>query len=320
MMTRNNLPSTFFLTLTLWLGFALWPATAATKAESIAAVVNHGVVTISDVNARLTLIAKTTGMPESKELMNKLRPQILDSLIEEQLRTQEAERLGLAVEEKEIDNGFSQIAKQNNIPPDTFRKMLGQQGISISTMRDQIKAQIAWQKIIQKRIRPRVNVTDSDIDTELESLKGKINTDQYKLAEIYLPVLDIKQSGQVRSTAQNIFDQLQVTPQAFGKYAKEFSASPGAAQGGLIGWITAGQLPEELDKALPTLVKDKVAAPIQTKTGYYILLLLDKRRLEAGKMPTRDEITEKIGVGRMERAARKYLIDLRAAAFIEKRV
>ena len=294
------------------------PVLAAGK-ESIVAVVNKGVITASDVKARMDLIAASSGLKPSKELDEKLRPQIVDMLIDEQIRSQEAERLGLKVEPKEVDGGFEQIAKQNNIAPDVFKKALQERGINVNTMRDQIKSQLAWTKVIQKRIRPKVDITDADIDSELDRLKENIGKDQFNVAEIYLPVTDPKKMNDAKNFAAKLAEQLKAEPEAFPKAARQFSQSPGASQGKSIGWVMTGVLPKEVDAVLPTMEKGTISAPIETQTGLYIVKLNDKRQLEADKLPTRDDLTEKLGMERMERAQRRYYLDLRSQAFIEKR-
>lgn len=291
----------------------------ASGKESIVAVVNKGVVTASDVKARMDLIAISSGLKPSKELDEKLRPQIIDVMIDEQIRLQEAERLGLKIDPKEIDDGFAQIARQNNIPADAFKKALEQRGIKIDTMRDQIKTQLAWTKVIQKRIRPKVEVTDSDIDNELQNIKDKIGKDQFKVAEIFLPVAEQNKKLETKNFATKLSEQLQSDPSAFMKAARQFSQSPGANQGKTIGWVMQGVLPKEVDTVLPSLQKGKVSAPIETLTGYYIVLLEDKRQLANDKLPSREEILEKIGMQRMDRAQRRYYMDLRSQAFIDKR-
>ncbi len=293
-------------------------AMAAGK-ESIVAVVNKGVITASDVKARMNLIAASSGLKPSKELDDKLRPQVVEMLVDEQIRSQEAERLGLKIDDKEVDDGFASVAKQNNIPADVFKKALQQRGININTMRDQIKAQLAWTKVVQKRIRPKIEVSDSDIDSELDRLKDKIGKDQFKVAEIFLPVADPSKKESVKNFATKLSEQLKAEPQAFPKAARQFSQSPGAAQGRSIGWVMSGVMPKEVDAVLPTLAKDSVSSPIETLTGYYIITVQDKRQLAADQLPSRDELLERVGMERMDRAQRRYYMDLRSQAFIEKR-
>lgn len=294
-------------------------AAAPSSKETIVAVVNKGVITESDVKARMDLIAVSSGLKPSKELDEKLRPQIVDMLIDEQIRSQEAERLNLKIDPKEVDSGFEQIAKQNNIPADVFKKALEERGIKVNTMRDQIRTQIAWTKVVQKRVRSKIEITDADIDSELDRMKENIGKDQYNIAEIYLPVTDPTKLSQAKTFAAKLAEQLRAEPDAFSKAARQFSQSPGANQGKSIGWVMQGVLAKEVDAVLPTLEKGTISSPIETSTGLYIIKLQDKRQLAADQLPSREDITEKLGMERMDRAQRRYYQDLRAQAFIEKR-
>ena len=289
--------------------------------ESIVAVVNQDVVTSSDLTARLNLIAASTGLPPSKELNDKLRPQVLDMLIDEQIKMQEAKRLRVKVSDEEIEQGFQSIAQQNNIPPDVFKKALSQRGIKLSTMHDQIEAQLAWTKIVQKRVRPRVEVSDADIDSELAQMEENVGRDQYRVAEIFLPHSNESgNDGDVRALARKLSDQLQQQPDAFPKVARQFSQSAGAEQGGMIGWVFGSQMAEEVEKVLPTLTKGQVSQPVETAAGYYILYLLDKRQISQETMPSREDVMQRIGTQRLDRAQRRYLMDLYSASFIERRI
>ncbi|MBE2190717.1 MAG: peptidylprolyl isomerase [Alphaproteobacteria bacterium] len=288
--------------------------------ESIVAVVNQGVVTASDLNARLNLIASSTGLQPSKELNDKLRPQVLDMLVEEQIKMQEAQRLNISVESTEIDSGFEMIAKQNNIPVDVFKKALTQHGVRLSTLRSQIEAQLAWTKVVQKRVRPRVEVSDADIESEIEQLRANIGKNQYRLAEIFLPVADGTKSSDVKALARKLSDQLAQTPEAFQKVARQFSQSAGAEQGGMIGWVFGGQVSKEVETVLPSLTVGKVSSPVETPAGFYILLAVDKRQISEDTLPSHDDVMQRIGTQRLDRAQRRYMMDLFSASFIEKRI
>lgn len=288
--------------------------------ESIVAVVNQGVVTASDLNARLNLIASSTGLQPSKELNDKLRPQVLDMLVEEQIKMQEAQRLNISVESTEIDSGFEMIAKQNNIPVDVFKKALTQHGVRLSTLRSQIEAQLAWTKVVQKRVRPRVEVSDADIESEIEQLRANIGKNQYRLAEIFLPVADGTKASDVKALARKLSDQLAQTPEAFQKVARQFSQSAGAEQGGMIGWVFGGQVSKEVETVLPSLTVGKVSSPVETPAGFYILLAVDKRQISEDTLPSHDDVMQRIGTQRLDRAQRRYMMDLFSASFIEKRI
>ena len=292
----------------------------ATNTQGIAVIVNQDAITQSNVNDRMKLIATSTGMPDTKELMDKLRPQVIDMLVEEQIKLQEAKRLKLTVTQEEINGGFTQISQQNNIPAEDFKKMLKARGIRIGTMEDQIRSQIAWGKVVQKRVRPQIDVSDADIDSQLELLRSKMGKAEYRLANIYLPFNEEKKQGEVKAFADKVVGQLRQQPELFPRVAIQFSQAPGAAQGGVMGWVSEGELATELDEKLPSLTVNEVSDPIKTLSGYYILLVREKRQMTEENLPTREALTERIGTERLDRGQRRYLMDLRSSAYIESRV
>ncbi|PZP55969.1 MAG: rotamase [Micavibrio aeruginosavorus] len=288
--------------------------------EGIAVVVNSDAITNSDVDERMKMIAASTGIANNPDMMDKLRPQIIDMLVDEELKMQEARALKIKVSKAEIDGGFEEIAKNNNIPAEQFRQMIEKSGIRMSTMNDQIEAQIAWGKVVAAKIRPKVEVSDSDIDSEIDKLKAKMGQAQYRVAQIYLPVNDAGKEKDIVNFATKLVAQLRQQPEAFGKAAQQFSQAPGAKKGGDMGWIEKGQMPSEVDAVLDTLGPNQISDPIKSQNAYYILTVNEKRQMTEDMLPKREEILQRIGLQRMERAARRYMLDLRSSAFIETRV
>ena len=306
--------------LTLLSLAVLFPAAVQANSEGIAVIVNSDAITNSDVDSRMKMIAASTGMPRTPEMMDKLRPQIVEMLIEESLKMQEARRMKIKVSKEEVDGGLAEIAKNNNIPVDDFRQMITKSGIDINTMYDQIRAQIGWGKVVAASVRSKIEVTDKDIDTELEKIRGKLGTEQFKIAQIYLPVNNAKKEDDLRNFATKLASQLREQPEAFGKAAQQFSQAPGAKQGGQMGWVEKGQLPLEIDTALNTAEAGTIAGPIKAQNAYYILNVQEKRVMTEEMLPKREEVLQRIGTQRMERGARRLMMNLRSTAFIESRV
>jgi peptidyl-prolyl cis-trans isomerase SurA len=295
-------------------------STAQAGREGIAAVVNNVAITNSDVNDRLKLIILSTGLPqENKELVERVRGQVVDMLVDESLRVQEAKRLDITVTDADIDDGFKQIAANNNTDADKFKAGLKARGIRLETLADQIRAQVAWGKVVQREVRPKVEVTDADIDTEIEQLRRNIGKTQYLLAEILLTVDESRNANEVETFAANLAAQLKKQPENFPRAAREFSQASGAQQGGNMGWVLADQLPPELAVALTDLQDKSISTPIRTNLGYHILLVRERRTVSESLIPKREEIMQLLGNMRLERAARRYYQDLRSSSFIEKR-
>lgn len=299
---------------------AIAPQSALARSESIAAVVNDQAITSSDLAARLKLIMASSRMPDTSEVREKLRPQVLDILIDEKIRMQEANKLGIKISDAEIDQALETVAQRNKLSKDQFLAAMQHDGVSPRTMRQQIEAQLAWNGVIQQKIRPKIEITDKQIDDMLSRLSSRIGTEEYFVGEIFLPVENQKDESRVRQLAQKLYTQITQGGAPFGPVAAQFSQGANAAQGGMIGWVQAGQLPEELDKKLKSMPNGAVSTPIRSLTGYHILYLRDKREISENTLPSRDQILNKLGLDEMERRQRRFFLDLKSEAFIDKRV
>jgi len=292
----------------------------AVRSEGIAVVVNEDAITHSDVNDRLALIIASSGLPNSEEIRQRLTPQIIGALVDEQIRLQEARRLDIKINQPEIDRGFAAVAQQNNFSPEQFREMIKKGGLNIKTMEAQIRAQIAWSKVVQKRLRPQVIVSDNDVDNHLERLRSNTGKPEYLVSEIFLPIENPKEEAQSRQLAMDLVSKIREGKAPFFKVAQQFSKSAGSAQGGDLGWIAQGQLAQELDQILPTIGKGQVSNPVRTISGFHILTVRDERIVTTENLPGRDQVMSALGLERLERLQRRYLLDLKSAAFIENRL
>lgn len=295
------------------------PALAKSQ-EGIAIVVNQDAISASDVRERMKLIMASTGLPPTKELQEKIKPQIINMLIEEQLKNQEAKRLKVETTQAEIDEGINMVAQQNNMSGAQFKQMIGSRGIQVKTLEGQVKSQVGWSKVISKSLRPRVEVTDMDIRAERERLTSNVGQTQYLVSEILLASDDPKKDGEVAAFANKLVSQLRQQPEAFPRVAQQFSQAAGAAQGGNLGWIMEGQMETELETILKTMNPGQITDPIKTLSGYHIMVLREKRQIQADQLPTDEEILNRLGTERLDRLQRRLLLDLRTSAFIETRV
>lgn len=288
--------------------------------RGIVAVINDDVLTDSDLKNRMHLVMVSSGLPDTREIRTKLVGQVMGNLINEQIMLQEAEKYGIKVGQQEIDNGFAQIAMQNNMDVEKFKNMLGRVNADLDSMFHQVKAQLAWGKVVKARLRPRIVISERDIDDALERIRAKIGTTEYFVAEIYLPVDDAKKEKSVKKLANGLVQEIRSGKAKFFKLAQQFSQAAGSANGGNKGWVNEAQLSEELLQVLKKTGKGKVTSPIRAIGGYYILLLRDKRILSEDTVPSREQIEFGIGSERMDRLQRQHLMDLRRASYIDIRL
>lgn len=309
-----------FLSLFGFFCLTVFTVPAIAGQEGIAAVVNQDVISMSDLNDRTMLIVISSGLPNTPEIRSKLSKQVMEGLIEEQLMLQESERREIEISDSEVQQGFATLAAQNKIPSEEFQKAVTQSGVNLATMRRQIRAQMGWSKVIQKVMRPKITITDSDVDAYLSRITANKGKEEYLLAEIMLPVDTPEQEADVRQLAMKLVSEMRAGKAPFSKVAQQFSKAPGAPTGGDLGWMKQGQLPQELEAPLASLGAKQMTDPIRTTSGYHIMLMRDKRAITDETLPTRDAAMSAIGLQRLERMQRGYLMDLRSSAFIENRV
>ena len=263
------------LALAAVLGAAPRPA-AAQDTLRAAIIVNDEAISELELVMRLRLALISSGLRETPETVERLRPQVIRTLIDELLQRQEARRLGITVDEQQVRDTFARIAQNNGLTGEQLADALRGAGVLPAYLADQIRAQLTWQAVVQRRLRPQVEVSQEEIDEAVARLEATKDQPQRLLAEIFLAVDNVTQEEEVRRQAQELRDEI-AGGANFQAVARQFSQSASAANGGDLGWVEPGQLPQDLDQALQSLKPGDLSQPIDTLSGFYIILVRDER-------------------------------------------
>ena len=254
---------------------------AAQSVQTIAAVVNDEIISNFDLDQRIRLVISSSGSEPTAQLANQLKTQVLTGLISERLQIQEARRLNIDVTDEEISSAVGFIEEQNGMPEGNLARVLESQGASVESLHDQLRAQIAWSKVVSRRLRPRVVVGADEVDTLVARLKKRERV-EHLTSEIFLSFSD--QNAAVRedviANAQTLIGQLR-DGASFPILAQQFSQSVSASDGGDLGWITSAELPQAAGAALETLAVNEISGPISTRDGVYVLRVRERRRFAA---------------------------------------
>lgn len=252
----------------------------ASAVGTIAAVVNDDAITVADLQMRLRLALMSSGLPATPENQQRMLPQVLRLLIDEKLQGQEAKRAGVAVPAQDVDRALASIAGQNHMNTQQLFTMLKGTGVPQSALEDQVRSQLAWRQLVQRRFVSQVEVSDTQVDEVVERLKANQGKQQYLVASIFLAVDQDAGEAQVKALADRLVSEIR-RGAPFPAVARQFSQAAGAQSGGDVGWVLAGQLEPALDQVLGTMQQNQVSDPIRTLGGYNIMLLRDKRTVNA---------------------------------------
>lgn len=273
-----------------WLTVAIVAsATAQSGTQKIVAVVNDEAISALDVASRMRLTMVSAGLADLPEIRRRMEPQVLRSLIDERLQAQEAARLNVTVSEEDIETAIARIEQANRMRKGQLAEVLARANVPRRALEQQLRAAIAWQKLVQRRLRSEVTITEEEVQEVIDRLKAKQGSPEFLLSEIFLPVDNPDQDDEVRQSAMNLIQQMQ-RGTSFPAIAQQFSQAASAAQGGDIGWIQEGQLDEELETAVKQLRPGEVTPPTRTPGGYYVYGLRGKRTI-AGSSPDEAVLT-----------------------------
>lgn len=243
----------------------------------IAAVVNDDVISVLDVENRLRLVLLESGLANDAQTRRRLISEVVRQLIDERLRMQEAERAGVRIGERALEREFEKIAKSNNMTADQLRNFFEQQRVDAATVQSRLEANLAWQGIVQRRLRRLVGVGEDEIDEELNRLREAMNEPQKLVREIFLAVENPDLEVEIRQSISRLRRQIEEGAD-FGALARTFSQSASADDDGSLGWVTADQFQDEINEAIQALDPNELSPPIRSLGGFHLFQVLDERQ------------------------------------------
>lgn len=254
----------------------LCPLLASAQSLRVVARVNDEAITDFDLNQRITFAIRSSGLQDSPEMRQRLAPQILRQMIDEKLQIQNAKALGVPPTEGEVTARVGEIERGAGMAPGTFKAYLQSIGVPFDIASQQIQATIAWSKVVRRRIRPQVDVSDAEIDDALTRMRANIGKTESHVAEIFVPIDRAEQANDARRSADRIEEQLKHGA-PFAAVAQQFSQGQTAKNGGDLGWILPGSLDSSLEAMVEKMPLRQASEPIRTPAGWHILYVIDRR-------------------------------------------
>jgi peptidyl-prolyl cis-trans isomerase SurA len=257
-------------------------ARANPLSESVAAVVNDDIISSYDLMQRMRLLMVTSGLQPTQESLPQLEQEALRSLIDEHVQMQElkrvekAQKITIISTDKEVDEQIEDIAKGNNMTAAQLTQSLAAQGVGVDTWKAQIRADSSWQAWISGRYGTRLRIGDDQIKAFERRQAEAASKPQYQVSEVFIDAVRVGGMDTALNGAKQLVTQMQQGA-PFPAVARQFSASPTAANGGDAGWVSPGEMPPEVDAALDQLRPGQLSAPIPVHDGVYIVYLREKR-------------------------------------------
>ena len=245
--------------------------------EGIAAVVNDKPISFSDVRQRARLLLLSVGGQQpTAEQIQQITGQALEQLIDESLQLEKASEFEMEIEANEIDGAVEDMARQGGTTGDQLKAQLLEAGVNPASLEEQMRAEIAWNRVMSGLYGSRIRVSDNQVDDQMERLRSASKTTQYRVAEIFLYAPDEETRAQAMTAAGAVLEQLKQGAD-FRVAAQRISSAPTAATGGDMGWVSQEDLAPELAEAVTSAAQPGLLDPIEVESGVYIINLINKR-------------------------------------------
>jgi peptidyl-prolyl cis-trans isomerase SurA len=264
-------------------------AQRASLVDRIVAIVNKEVITASELadavsSAERELRRRGTTPPERVVLER----QMLERLILGKAQVQLARDSGIRVDELQLDRAVQRIAEGNKMTLAEFRAALERDGVPFDAFRQDVRDQITLTRLREREVDDKIQVSDSEIDLFLESMKAAPSErTEYNLAHILVRVPEQASPEQVeaaRRRAEQAFAEAR-RGDDFAQLAATYSNAPEALQGGALGWRAHDRLPDLFAKVLDQMKPGDVSAPLRSAAGFHLLKLVDRRTAGVSEAP-----------------------------------
>ncbi len=216
--------------------------------------------------------------------------ELLRAMIDEEILLQRAEKLSLLAKDEEVDQRLNQLKAPHT--QEEFQKQLDAQGMTVESLKAQIRRTLSIDKLLNKEIGNQINISDKDVEAFYESNKGAFRFPEttYHVARIVVtpgPNPDVRNLAGNKAQNEDQARKKMLMIEArlrqgddFSRLAQNFSEDPqSAANGGDMGFIPESALAQadaETRKAILTLTPGQVSSPIRTQGGWHILKLVTR--------------------------------------------
>jgi peptidyl-prolyl cis-trans isomerase SurA len=223
----------------------------------------------------------------------------LKELIAQQLLEQEAQKYADRVDEGEVDRFIQQVEEQNHLTDAQLRTQLQAQGSTYEAFRKNAFKQVETMEMVQREVRAKIQVPDSDIEAYYKSHPEDftVSQEKYRLAQILIAVPADAPPDKVAAAQKKAagVHALALKGKDFGELARQYSQDDSKAKDGELGEFNPADLNDEIASAIKQTKPGEIAPLVHTRYGFHIIKVEEHQ--EPGVQPlatVKDQIHDKL--------------------------
>lgn len=247
--------------------------------DRVVAVVNRSAITQQELNDRIDSIRKNLARQGiAAPAADVLESEALQRMITERVMLEQANNLGIRIDDSQLEGALARIAQQNRLTLPDLRKRLEVDGVNWRQFTDEIRQEMTLSLLREREIENKIIVTDAEVD-EFLSLSANKPQLEYQLAQVMISLPENASPEQIQSRRTRILAARQELAEGkeFAAVAATYSTAAEASNGGVIGWRPTGALAPAFAELLESLQPGEMTDIVRSSTGFHIFKLLDKR-------------------------------------------
>jgi len=252
--------------------------------DMIAAVVNDGVITERELDARVELVARRLQMQKAPvPPLAQLRAQVLSQIVLERIQLQKAREDNIVVDDATVERTLERLAQANNLSLSAYRARIEAAGVPWSTFVSDARTELTLSKLRTKEVDSKITVSDAEVANYIASQHG-LTASQFNDLRFEHILLKVPQDAPqadvdaIQQKAQALLKEA-LDGKNFERLARSNSQAGDAKKGGDMGFLPAAQLPSDLVQAASTLHPGEVSPTLmRTDSGFEIVRLVERRQ------------------------------------------
>jgi peptidyl-prolyl cis-trans isomerase C len=288
------------------------------------AVVNGVKISKKEYDREINLQLQTAsqrGRQIPEAMLPKLKADILNNLIDRELLYQESQKKNISVKAEEVDLQIKTI-KDRFANQEEFEKTIAEMGLTEADIKSEIEHNMAIRDLIDTQVIDKITISESETKAYYDENPSFFKKpEQVKASHILIkvaPDATDMQKAQKRIEIAKIQQKVK-DGQDFATLAKEYSEGPSNENGGDLGYFGRGQMVKPFDDAVFALNPGQVSDIVETKFGYHIIKVFDKKpETIMAYADIKDRLAQHLKSQRVDQEAKTYIESLKKEAKIEK--
>lgn len=294
--------------------------------ERVVAVINDSIILRSELEARMVPVigeAQQIADPRERERrIDKLRSQVLDEMVNEELIVQAAEQARIEVESSEVQAALDEIKSTNNLDDAALAQVLAAQGYTLGNYKQDLRRQLLRLRAVNQLVAPKVNVTDEDIRARYDQMQRRSESvSAVKLSHMLfkLPQSPTEQQvAEAKEKAAKAMERVKAGEE-FAKVATEISDDVGTkTTGGELGYFQRGSINPEWEPIVFAMEKGDVRGPVSGPQGLHVFQVTEVQKSALKPYAEmKEQLSRELRRREMDKQTQTWLEELRKKAYID---